>query len=174
MFSLEEIQKSAKPFVFSLGLKFLGQRPSLDVIRAFVRNRWGLVAQPVISGMRKPRNVFLRFSKEEDFLKAFSREACDIEDVPYKIFYWTTEFSKEAEPSRIPVWVFLPGLPSNFYHEAFLKNLSLPFGLYIRSDNSTRFATRTDGARFCFEMDATVESLKGFWIGALRQRSSRF
>lgn len=117
MFSPDEIQNFTRPFVFSLMTKFLQQRPSLDVIRSFVRNRWGLVSQPVVSSLRKLRNVFLRFLKEDDFLKAFSREACDVEGLPYRIFHQSTDFSEDAEPSRVPIWVFLPGLPPNFYHD---------------------------------------------------------
>ncbi|XP_041025527.1 uncharacterized protein LOC121265935 [Juglans microcarpa x Juglans regia] len=174
MFSPEEIHKSAQPFVFSLVMKFLRQRPSLDVIRSFVRSRWGLESQLVVSSMRKPRNVFLKFSKEDDFLKAFSREACDVEGVPYRFFHWMTDFSEDVEPACVPVWVILLGLSLNFYHESFLRNLLLPIGRYIRQDNSTRCATRTDGARVCVEMNATAEPHHGFWIGAPRQPNSRF
>lgn len=164
MFSPEEIHKSAQPFVFSLVMKFLRQRPSLDVIRSFVRSRWGLESQPMVSSMRKPIHVFLRFSKADDFLKDFSQEACDVEGVPYRFFHWTTNFNENAELARVPVWVVLPGLPPNFYHEAFLRNLLLPIGRYICCDNSTRCATHTDGARICVEMDAVAEPRQGFGL----------
>jgi len=49
-------------------MKFLKQRPSLDRIRAFINGRWGLVSQPVVSAMRKARNVFVRFALEADFI----------------------------------------------------------------------------------------------------------
>lgn len=50
-FSKEEIERSSKPFKFSLMMKFLRQRPSLDTIRVFIRSRWGLDSQPVVSAM---------------------------------------------------------------------------------------------------------------------------
>lgn len=79
IFSKEEIQKSVEPFSYSLVLKFLRQRPSLDVIRGFIKNRWGLPGNVVASAMmRLHRNVFVRLTSEEDFNKAFSREVCDI------------------------------------------------------------------------------------------------
>lgn len=56
--------RSASPFAFSLVLKFLRQRPSLDVIRSVIRSRWGLESQLVVSAMPKPRSVFLQFSNE--------------------------------------------------------------------------------------------------------------
>lgn len=61
----------------------------------------------------------------------------------------------------VPVWVVLPGLPPNFYHESFLKNITTPLGRFLHRDNSTKCATRTDGARLCIEMDATKAPLLG-------------
>lgn len=70
--------------------------------------------------MRTLHHVFLRFAKVDDYHKAFAREACDIDGTPYHVFKWLIGFSKEKEPSLVPVWVVLPVLPSNFYHESFL------------------------------------------------------
>lgn len=38
LFSKKEIEQSVVPFKFSLVLKFLRQRPSLDTIRSFIRS----------------------------------------------------------------------------------------------------------------------------------------
>ncbi|KAG2721043.1 hypothetical protein I3760_02G063000 [Carya illinoinensis] len=129
LFSKEEIVKSAEPFRFSLVLKFLRQRPSLDAIRIFIKSRWGLYGIVVVSAMRKPRNVFVRLTSEEDFNKTFLREVCDINGVAY-------------------------------------RPLTSPIGKFIRTDNSTRCATRTDGARVCLEVDVAKSPLLSFWIGA--------
>ncbi|XP_040994354.1 uncharacterized protein LOC121240898 [Juglans microcarpa x Juglans regia] len=115
--------------------------------------------------MRHPRNVFIRMSSEENCMKALSREVSDIDGVPYRPFHWTTDFKEEEEPSIVPVWIVLPGLPPNYYHESFLKILTAPIGRFIRRDNPTRCATRTDGARICVEMDVAKEPLPHFWIG---------
>ncbi|XP_041011420.1 receptor-like protein EIX1 [Juglans microcarpa x Juglans regia] len=90
--------------------------PSLDVIRSFICSHWGIVQQPMVSSMRSPQNVFVQFANEDDFLKAFARESCDIDGVHYRVFYWTTDFCDEVEPSLVPVWIFLPDLPQNYYH----------------------------------------------------------
>ncbi|KAF5467857.1 hypothetical protein F2P56_012069 [Juglans regia] len=174
IFTREEIEKLAQCFCFSLVMKFLLQRPFLDEIRAFIRNRWGLDKQPIVSSMRRARNMFLRFSNEGDFFKAFSRENNEVDGKYYRIFSWNPDFSEENEPSTVPVWVTLPGLPPNLYHESFLRSLALPFGKYIQRYNSMRCASRTDGARICVEMDAVVDPIPGFWIGDPRQPSSRY
>ncbi|KAF5459457.1 hypothetical protein F2P56_023400, partial [Juglans regia] len=162
LFSKEEILKSAEPFKFSLVLKFLKQRPSLDTIRLFIKNRWGLSGVAVVSSMRKPRNVFVRLMSEEDFNKAFSREVCDINGVAYRPFHWSPEYSEEEEPPVVPVWIFLPGLAPNFYHPSILKIFTAPIRKFIRCDNSTWCATRTDGARVCLELDAVKSPLSSF------------
>lgn len=73
-FTKEELDRSAVSFQFYLVLKFLRQRPSLDRIRGFIHSRWGLSTHPVVSVMRRPRNFFVRFSNEDDFLKGISRK----------------------------------------------------------------------------------------------------
>lgn len=50
-FSIEEIERIAQPFRFSMVLKFLQQRPSLDAMRAFIRSQWGLSHMPMVSTM---------------------------------------------------------------------------------------------------------------------------
>lgn len=77
-FSKEELHKTTEPFKFSIIMKFLWQRPSLDRIRGFIHRRWGQTCQLVVSAMWRPPHVFVRFSNEEDFLKAMSRESCDV------------------------------------------------------------------------------------------------
>ncbi|KAF5468656.1 hypothetical protein F2P56_012795 [Juglans regia] len=182
-FSKEEVEKSAEPFRFAIVLKCIRQRPSLDRIRVFIHERWGLSVQPMVSAMRRPRNVFVRFSIEEDFLKPFSRESCDVDGVTYRLFQWTTEFTEESEPALVPVWLMLPGLPPNYYHEAFLKSITAPIGMYLRRDNigmylrrdnATRCATRTDGARVCVLMNIAQEPIKSFWIGTPKNPKSIF
>ncbi|KAF5447852.1 hypothetical protein F2P56_033371 [Juglans regia] len=124
--------------------------------------------------MQTPQHVFLIFAKKEDLCKAFAREACDIGGTSYRLFKWSTDFSEEKEPSLVPVWIFFPGLPPNFYHKDFLCNLVLPMGNYIRSDNSTMCASRINGVRVCIEMDASLKPIEGFWIGIRRAPPSRF
>ncbi|KAF5459761.1 hypothetical protein F2P56_019681, partial [Juglans regia] len=173
-FTKEELDRSAVPFRFSMVLEFLRQRPSLDRIRGFIHSRWGLTKQPVVSAMRKARNVFVRFSDEDDFLKSLSHESCDIEGVAYRPFQWSTDFTEDDEPSLAPVWIMLPGLPPNLYQEAFLRNIVAPIGIYLRRDNATRCATRTDGARVCVLMNIDHELIHSIWIGTPRHPTSIF
>lgn len=59
------------------------------------------------------------------------------------------------------------------FSEVFLNILMALIGTFIRRDNLTRYATRTDGARLYVEVDAMKTPLTHFWIGAPNFRSSR-
>ncbi|GLT54683.1 hypothetical protein SLA2020_278640 [Shorea laevis] len=122
--------------------------------------------------MRKPRNVFVRFSLEADFIKAMSRESSEIDGVNYRNFQWTVDFSEDVEPVMAPVWIKLPGLAPNFYQESYLRNITAPVGTLLRRDNATKCATRTDGARVCVLMDISKPPVQQVWIGLPRQPSS--
>lgn len=136
----------------------------MDVILSFIHARWGLSKQPKISSMWKPRNVFVRMTIENDFVKALARESFEINGVPYGSFHWSIDFHADYEPV-VPVWLNLLGLPPNYYHEDLLRNILLAIGRFLKRDNSTRCATRTDGARVCVEMDVSKDPLKAIWIG---------
>lgn len=103
MFSKDEVDRSAIPFQYSLVLKFLLQRPSLDSIRSFICARWGMSKQPIVSSMNKPRNIFVCLTLEDDFVKAFDHENSEINGVGYRVFHWTIEFHEDQEPIRVSV-----------------------------------------------------------------------
>lgn len=96
-----------------------------------------------------------------------SREACNIDGVIYCAFHWTPDFSEDDESSSSPVWILLPSLLPNFYHESFLHILTAPIGKFIRCDKTTRCVTRTNGAQLFEEMDAAKEPLPFFRLGSL-------
>jgi hypothetical protein len=171
-FSKDKIERSAAPFRFAMVMKFLKQRPSLDRIRAFINGRWGLVSQLVVSTMRKPRNVFVQFSLEADFIKAMSRESSKIDGVNYRNFQWTVDFSEEVEPVMEPVSISLPRLAPNFYQESYLRNITALVGILLRRDNATKYATLTNGARVCVLMDISQPPMQHVWIGMPCQLSS--
>lgn len=66
----------------------------------------------------------------------------------------------------------LPGLPSNFYQDAYLENIVMPLGKFIRSDNATKCTTKMDGARFCIEIDAVKAPLEAIRIRNPKNPSS--
>lgn len=89
------------------------------------------------------------------------------------MFHWSPNYTEEKESSVITVWISLPDLPLNFYHESFLQNITMPIGKIVRHDNCTRCVTRTDGARVCIEMDTAKKPIESIWIGVRHQPGSR-
>lgn len=82
---------------------------------------------------------FMRISNEADFSKALSQEVCEINVIFYHAFPWTSKFTEDEEPSRVLVWISLPGLPPNYYSETFFNILMASIGMFIRRDNPMRY-----------------------------------
>lgn len=125
----------------------------------------GIVFCPSGFDNARVRHVFIRLSNEGDFNKALSKESCEIDGVNYQSFAWTPDFNEEHEPSYVPVWIYLLGLPLNFFPESILKILKATIGRFICRDNPTLCVTITNGARVCIEADASRDPIPYFWIG---------
>lgn len=110
LFSRAEINKSAKPFRFSVVLKFLQRRPSRDHVRRFIKSRWGLRAMPVVGQLKNPQNILVRFTNEDDFFSVISRGNSEITGAPYRVFHWTPNF---VEQRRLTAGSSM-GVPSRF------------------------------------------------------------
>lgn len=82
MFSKAEISKSAEPFRFSVVIKFLRKRPSLDYIRGFIKSCWNLHVMPVVGQLSNPPNVLVRLTEENDFTSVMARRNAEIHGVP--------------------------------------------------------------------------------------------
>lgn len=126
-----------------------------------------------MSTMQRPRNVVIRFTSEEDFAMACARESAEIEGMPYRLFIWSLDFDEEHESSLVPVWVFLSGLLPHYYHEFVLRVIAAAFGRFLKRDNFTACASRTDGAHVCVEMDISKPPVESFWLGVPHYPSSR-
>lgn len=132
LFSKIEIQQSAEPFRFSVVLKFLRRRPSLDHICDFIKNRWALKSIPVIGQLQNPRNVLVQMAKEEDFISVTTRGNSEIHGVPFRVSQWTLEFKEDEDSPWVPVWITLLGLPPNFFQESILWSIGNGFGHYLK------------------------------------------
>lgn len=63
------------------------------------------------------RHLLLRFQTHQDFLQVLLKETLYIQGKPFYFFKWTLDFSRTADSPVVPVWLELPDLPVNFYHE---------------------------------------------------------
>lgn len=164
LFSKAEINQSAEPFRFSVVLKFLRRRPSLDHIRAFIKNRWGLKSVLVIGQLQNLRNVLVRMA-EEDFISVMARGNSEMYGSPFRVFHWTPDYVEEEDFPWVPFWITLPGLPPNYFQESILRSIGNGFGRYLKRDNATVCVTRPEAARICVEIDVSQPLRKSFWLG---------
>lgn len=94
-FTYDEIHRSVDPLRFSLIAKFSSGRPSVDEIRPHVRTHW-MMNSEVHIGLLDPRHVIMRFSSQEDFIQAWTRESLVIKAYYFK-FLWSPWFARELE-----------------------------------------------------------------------------
>lgn len=88
-FSRTKIKQSAKSFRFSIVLKFLSRRPSLDHVRGFIKTCWGLRVLSIVGQLKNPRNILVWLSNEENFIAVMTRGNSEIAGPPYWVFHWT-------------------------------------------------------------------------------------
>lgn len=74
-FTYDEIHRSVDPLRFSLIEKFSSGRPPVDEIRPHVCTHWMMNSEVHILLLLDPRHVIMRFSSQEDFIQAWTRES---------------------------------------------------------------------------------------------------
>ncbi|KAK2662069.1 hypothetical protein Ddye_000643 [Dipteronia dyeriana] len=87
-----------------------------------------------------------------------------MEGTSFRLFKWTKDFDLHKESTLAPQWIFLPGLPKHLYPCDCLPIFATRFGRYHGTNDVTLNRSRATGARFCVEVDLTVEPVKGFSI----------
>ncbi|KAL5701323.1 hypothetical protein ACHQM5_026670 [Ranunculus cassubicifolius] len=106
-FDHHDLAKAAGAFRLALVMKFAhAQRPSIDDIRSEICSKWGLKAG-VFCSLLDARHILIRFSQDEDLVRALSRESTRIKGSFYKIFRWTPDFNPAHDASIASVWVQL-------------------------------------------------------------------
>lgn len=114
VFTEAEMARADEDFCFTLVLKFLQSRPSIDVIRLAVVKTWGLLEIPTISFM-DAHHVFIKLNFERDFVHEWAREGRVIDGCSFWLFRWTKDFDLKKEPTLAPQWIFLLRLPKHLY-----------------------------------------------------------
>ncbi|RWR97952.1 putative ribonuclease h protein [Cinnamomum micranthum f. kanehirae] len=112
--------------------KFSSGRPSVDEIKPHVRTHW-MMNSEVHIGLLDPRHVIMRFSSQEDFIQAWTRESLVIKAYYFK-FLWSPWFDPRFESSLALLWISLPNDPLNFFNPDYLKSIAGVTGRVLRFD----------------------------------------
>ncbi|KAF5445102.1 hypothetical protein F2P56_034180 [Juglans regia] len=155
------MERAAKDLKFALVLKFLFARPSIDVLRRQIIQSWGLSEVPMISFMDN-YHVLLHLANEKDYVHAWAREGRLVAGCQFRLFNWSVNFDVNKEPSIVPQWIYLQGLPLQLYRLDCLQSFANRFGKFLGTDNATLYRTRATGARLCVEVDLQKDPIEGF------------
>ncbi|XP_010275342.1 PREDICTED: uncharacterized protein LOC104610424 [Nelumbo nucifera] len=168
LFSEEDIEKSLSPLQFALVGKCSYGRPSLADIREFLVGTFRLQKDIVVTALDS-RHVLLRFESEEEYLRAWLRQAIIITDFLLTFLKWTPGLELGWEPLVVPLWNFLPMLPVNFYNDKYLRSIVQVAGRVLKVDPATARLTRTTAGRVCMVVDLLKENPSRVWVGLSKE-----
>lgn len=110
------------------------------------------------------RHILIRFQQEDDYDRYWMRGNWSFQQYHTKILKWTPEFSLDAEPSVVPVWVSLDHLPLYLYAQEPLFAIGKLIGQPIKIDLATKSLSRLSITRICLEVDLLKPLPKRVWI----------
>ncbi|MQL81184.1 hypothetical protein Taro_013643 [Colocasia esculenta] len=163
-FTKEEARKLEEPLKLAIVAKCSYGRPSIPDIKSCLSQRLALKGECIVSVLN-PRHLLFRFFDEEDFLKVLVRKSLYLKGYLFRFFRWVSDFDFSADPTLIPIWVGLPGLPVNLYNQDYLRCIAGNFGEVLRIHDSTIAWTQTAEALVCVDVDIARPLPDRIWIG---------
>ncbi|KAI5677247.1 hypothetical protein M9H77_08197 [Catharanthus roseus] len=162
-FDKKEINSLAEPFNLSLIGKFSHGRPSLDNLR-WEFHTFGFKGSFTI-GWLDSRHVLIRFDLEEDYIRLWLKGSWSLQGYLMRVFKWSVDFQLSAEPSVIPGWIALEGLPIHLFNKGSMFSIANLIGKPMKIDEPAANLSRPSVARICVEMDLLKELPSRIWIG---------
>ncbi|XP_043725976.1 uncharacterized protein LOC122672581 [Telopea speciosissima] len=163
-FSKEEVVRSESPFHSTLIAKCSYGRPSLFDIKSHLQKMFFVQGDVVVSTL-DPRHVLLRFANHSDYVKVWMKELLHIQGFLLQFMKWISNFESGWESPFAPIWIFLPGLPIEFYQGNFLLSIVGTIGRVLKVDSAIINCTRTVAVRVCVELDLRAPVPSKIWIG---------
>lgn len=162
--SPEECKELWKPWRRAIVVKLLGRNISYRMLSQRLSDMWTLTRRIDIIDMENGYYV-IRFSTAADYEHV-------LENGPWTIQGHYLTVSK-FRPGFLPaqgcvaatlVWVRLPSLPLEFFHESILKRIGNKLGRAVKIDVHTMTVSRGKYARICVEMDLQKPLVSGVII----------
>ncbi|XP_059076809.1 uncharacterized protein LOC131876053 [Cryptomeria japonica] len=133
----------------SLMGKFMGPRPNIEVVRAYVKRKWALKGNVEILALPKGLLTF-SFSCEEDKIKILYGRTWLVGKTALVLQKWHLNLNmSESLLVQVPVWVKLPGLPLEYWVESIFSGIASSFGELLSIDPITASRRSLTNARFC-------------------------
>ena len=129
--------------------KFVGPRPNIDVVRSFTRGKWDLKGHVEVTAMAKGFMSF-EFSCSEDFSRILCAGNWSLGRSNLILQKWTSNLDLNNDfQSQVPVWIRLPELPLEYWHEDVFDGIARTFGELLSIDPVTAAKKRLNYARIC-------------------------
>ncbi|XP_059070730.1 uncharacterized protein LOC131860351 [Cryptomeria japonica] len=133
----------------SLVGKFMGPRPNIEVVRAYVKWKWALKGNVEVSALPKGLLTFA-FSCDEDKIRILCGSPWLVEKIALVLQKWHLNLNmSDSLLVQVPVWVKLPGLPLEYWVESIFLDIASSFGDLLSIDPITASRRRLTHARFC-------------------------
>ncbi|KAF8407304.1 hypothetical protein HHK36_006431 [Tetracentron sinense] len=163
-YTAEELKISAAVFQKVLIAKFAYGRSSIEVLKNYIQGSFH--TKLVISvGILDEKHLLIRFESEEDFISVWLKEFCYIEGQLVRFIKWTPLFQAGSEPTVVPIWISLLGLPINLFNPRDLKAIGNIVRRVLKVDGPTQTLSRPSVARLCVEIDVKKDKVERFWLG---------
>lgn len=127
--------------------KFMGVRPDIDALRNMIKRKWNIRGQVDITHMMNGFFSFV-FNCKEGLNMVLCSEPWLFGNSTLTIKKWEPNMDlSDAFFLTTLIWVRLPGLPLEFWHEDIFKGIASSFGELVAVDNVTASKSKLQCAR---------------------------
>lgn len=151
--SEKELTEWYKEWKLTLIINVLGKKVNFRVLENKINRDWARSGPVDIIDM--PRRFYtVRFTNEDDYKHVLLEGPWMVAEHYILIQRWRPNFLKSARSqSRVAVWVRIPELPLEFYHDRFFAKVGAILGVLLKVDRLTSIHSRGQFARVCVEVD---------------------
>ncbi|KAL4317972.1 hypothetical protein GQ457_18G007610 [Hibiscus cannabinus] len=153
----------------SLIVRLLGKTIGYRALLSRVQTLWNLSGEMHLIDL--DNDYFLvRFAMVEDYDKVLSGGPWMVYDSYLTVQPWSQDFSTSAKfPSKVLVWVRLPGLPYRYYTKSLFRAIAGVLGSVVRIDYNTKEGKRGRFARLAIMVNLVDPLVPGIMIDGHKQ-----
>lgn len=151
--SAEECKRLWRPWSRALVVKLLGRSISFRVLSQRLTDIWSLNYRIDIIDLEDGYYV-IRFYSKEDYTHVLEGGPWTIQGHYLTVSKFKPGFHPStANISSTMVWIRIPRLPLEFFHESVLMRIGDQLGTAVKIDSNTSMVSRGKYARICVEID---------------------
>uniref|UniRef100_A0A7N0V349 DUF4283 domain-containing protein n=1 Tax=Kalanchoe fedtschenkoi TaxID=63787 RepID=A0A7N0V349_KALFE len=169
VFANNELNMAFRSMDFALIIKFSPSRPRVGEISEHIKQSWRMETRPYV-GALDGKHALVICGSERDAVEGLTSESRRMGSTLFRIFRWSPDFSLNAKPPSVAVWVKLHGLDPCFFRVSFLKEICRGVGRFLKVDDQTLALANPATASVCVEVDMARPLVQGLWVGSVNQQ----